>query len=99
MTSLLAVFDAPTIVFNSAQRPVSTMPLQTLALLNSEFVVDCATGLAATLQRSAADDRDRVSQAWLTAWGRQPEATELDLALGFLEAQAAELRKTLPPGP
>ncbi|MBS0263353.1 MAG: PSD1 domain-containing protein [Planctomycetes bacterium] len=90
VTSLLAVFDAPTIVFNSPQRPVSTMPLQTLALLNSEFVVERARNFARRLESAADADPARVRLAWLSAWNREPESHELTAALEFLEGQAAE---------
>ena len=49
--SLLQVFDAPSIVFNSTRRPRSTMPLQSLSLLNSEFAVARAKSLAYLLQQ------------------------------------------------
>ena len=38
VVSLLQVFDSPTIVYNSLRRPRTAMPLQSLALLNSDFV-------------------------------------------------------------
>jgi hypothetical protein len=97
VTSLLAVFDAPTIVFNSVQRPVSTMPLQTLALLNSDFVVDRAKSFAARLDREASDEATRLRLAWLTAWGREPQSAELETAREFLDNQAAEYQSTTNP--
>src|SRR5262249_7661846 len=36
--SLLGVFDSPSLVVNCVQRPVSTIPLQSLSLLNSPFL-------------------------------------------------------------
>ena len=97
VTSLLAVFDAPTIVFNSVQRPVSTMPLQTLALLNSEFVVDRAKAFAARVEHESQDDTARLRLAYLTAWGREPQSAELESARQFLDTQAAEYQSTANP--
>lgn len=97
VTSLLAVFDAPTIVFNSVQRPVSTMPLQTLALLNSDFVVERAKSFAARLDRAGGDEASRLRLAWLTAWGREPNSAELETARTFLDTQAAEYQSTTTP--
>jgi len=90
IVSFLAVFDAPTIVFNSVQRPVSTMPLQALALLNSEFAMERARSFAARLARDHVDENTRVQAAYLVAWGRQAYDDELKLATQFLETQTAE---------
>jgi hypothetical protein len=90
MVSFLTVFDAPSIVFNSVQRPVSTMPLQALALLNSEFVCDRAKSFAARLAHEADDETTRVQRAYLLAWGRAPDEPELITAQSFLDSQAAE---------
>ncbi|HLJ12498.1 MAG TPA: PSD1 and planctomycete cytochrome C domain-containing protein [Planctomycetaceae bacterium] len=90
VVSFLAVFDAPSIVFNSAQRPLSTMPLQALALLNSQFVVDRAKGFAARLERAAPDEAARVRLAYSVAWGRAAGDAELEAALQFLASQESE---------
>jgi hypothetical protein len=74
--SLLAVFDAPSIVFNCVERPVSTIPLQSLSLLNSEFVVRQARHLA-----------ERVERAFLLTVARAPTTNEQAAAAAFLEAQ------------
>ncbi|MGE5194466.1 MAG: DUF1553 domain-containing protein, partial [Deltaproteobacteria bacterium] len=90
MVSFLTVFDAPTIVFNSVQRAVSTMPLQALALLNSDFVLEGARRFAARLEREASDESARVRLAYLIAWGREAGGKDVETARTFLEAQTAE---------
>ncbi len=90
MVSFLTVFDAPTIVFNSVQRPVSTMPLQALALLNSDFVLERAKSFSARLEREADDEAARLRLAYRIAWGRDPEVRDLESARAFLESQAVE---------
>jgi hypothetical protein len=95
VVSFLAVFDAPTIVFNSVQRPTTTMPLQALALFNSEFVLERARSLAGRLQRSHTDESARVHSAYLLAWGREPDENELKIAEQFLEMQASEYQSQL----
>ena len=90
VVSFLAVFDAPTIIFNSVQRPVSTMPLQALALLNSEFALDRAKSFSVRLEKCAPNETARLCLAYLTAWGRNSNAQELETAQGFLDAQTAE---------
>jgi len=90
MVSFLTVFDAPTIVFNSVQRPVSTMPLQALALLNSDFVLERSKSFAARLEGETGDESARLRHAYVTAWGREPTEDHLQLARKFLDTQAAE---------
>ena len=51
ITSLLEVFDAPSIVTTCTRRLPSTIPLQSLSLMNSDFVVARARKLAARLER------------------------------------------------
>lgn len=90
MVSFLTVFDAPAIVFNSVQRPVSTMPLQALALLNSDFVLERSKRFAARLEHEPGDESARLRLAYLTAWGREPTENHLQIARTFLDTQAAE---------
>ena len=51
IASLLEVFDAPSIVTTCTRRLPSTIPLQSLSLLNSDFVVARAHKLAERLER------------------------------------------------
>jgi uncharacterized protein DUF1553 len=86
--SLLAVFDAPSIVFNCTARSRSTMPLQSLSLLNSEFVVARAQHLAERLaQEHPADEWQRLAAAFACTLGRPPTETELVAARVFLQTQ------------
>jgi hypothetical protein len=92
MVSFLTVFDAPSIVFNSVQRAVSTMPLQALALLNSDFVVERAKSFSARLEREAGDEAARIRLAHLVAWGRDADMKDFESARAFLESQTGEYR-------
>jgi len=86
--SFLNVFDTPTIVFNCVQRPVSTMPLQSLSLMNSEFMVTAAAKFAERISAEApADPSERVRRAFLLATGREPAPEELQAAVGFVIEQ------------
>lgn len=88
--SMLDVFDAPSLVTNCVRRSASTIPLQSLSLLNSEFTVARATALA---RRTAADvgetDAARVQHAFVLALGRGPRDDERAAAEAFLQAQPA----------
>jgi hypothetical protein len=88
--SLLQVFDAPSIVFNSVRRPRTTMPLQSLALLNSEFIQTRAASLARRLRNEAYDEAGGISLAFQLAYGRVPGDGELAAAHAFLSEQVLE---------
>lgn len=88
--SLLKVFDSPSIATVCSSRSSSTVPLQSLALLNSEFSVDCAEAFAARLIRSSpVDTKFVVRQAWLEVTGRPATSREEDMATEFLNEQRA----------
>jgi len=89
MLSMLNVFDTPTIVFNCVQRPTSTMPLQSLSLMNSEFVVRQAAVFAARLATEAGPEPSaRVRLAYHLALAREASEAETADALEFVAAQA-----------
>jgi hypothetical protein len=91
VTTLLGLFDAPSLVFNCTRRPASTMPLQSLSLLNSEFAVACGRDLAERVRREAGSvDEARVDRGFLLALGRAPDVDERRLALDFVRSQRAE---------
>ena len=92
--SLLQVFDAPSIVFNSTRRARSTMPLQSLSLLNSDFVVARSRFLATSLEQAFPDDTDRQKQAFLITTGRSPSLAEQSILTEFLRNQEAEYGDT-----
>lgn len=84
--SLLQVFDAPSIVFNSTRRARSTMPLQSLSLLNSEFVVARSKSLASQLQHDLTSDSDRIQQLFLLTTGHDASEDDVSISLKFLKA-------------
>jgi hypothetical protein len=94
--SLLEVFDAPAIDTTCPRRFPSTIPLQSLSLLNSDFVVARARRLA---QRVEADCRSGsggepdgdaiIKRAFLLTAGRPPKPDEQNAARHFLETQPA----------
>lgn len=86
--SFLAVFDAPSIVFNSVRRPRSTMPLQSLSLLNSEFAVTRAKRLAERLKQQEADEESRTDLAYRLLFSRAPTANEAATTAEFIATQS-----------
>jgi Protein of unknown function (DUF1553)/Protein of unknown function (DUF1549)/Planctomycete cytochrome C len=92
--SFLDVFDAPSIVTTCTRRLPSTIPLQSLSLMNSDFVVTRAQKLAKRLERECpcgvgeqAGSDARMIRAFLLTIGRMPVREELDAARQFLDSQ------------
>jgi hypothetical protein len=85
--TFLGTFDAPSMVFNCTRREPTTMPLQTLTLLNSDFTVERGADLAARVLRAESTDEKRLILAFVTVCGRPPNAVEKAASLEFLRAQ------------
>jgi len=89
MLSLLNLFDAPAVTFNCVQRPTTTMPLQSLSQLNSEFALARAADFVRRLGREAPPDpRHRARLAFELTTGHVPSDVELRASLSFLQEQA-----------
>jgi hypothetical protein len=90
VATLLELFDAPALAANCSVRTTSTVPLQALALLNSEFARARAGAFARRLAREAGPDADkRLALAFRLAWGREAHGVERAAAARFLAAQRA----------
>jgi hypothetical protein len=86
--TLLEMFDAPSIVSNCTHRNTSTVPLQSLTLLNSRFSLARARAFAERLEREAGTEPEgRVDLAFRLACGRHPTVQETAAAGHFLEEQ------------
>ncbi|MFO0888536.1 MAG: DUF1553 domain-containing protein [Isosphaeraceae bacterium] len=94
LASLLEVFDAPSIVATCTRRLPATIPLQSLSLMNSDFVVSRAARFAERLERECPGTGDaathtRISRAFVLAVGRPPDLHEREAAAEFLGTQPA----------
>ena len=86
--SFLKVFDSPAVATICTTRPSSTVPLQSLALLNSDFALARAEAFARRLlAETDGSTAALIDRAWRLAVGRQPTAHETALAAEFLESQ------------
>ncbi|MBC7967766.1 MAG: DUF1553 domain-containing protein [Fuerstia sp.] len=86
--SLLNVFDAPMMVVNCTHRPVTTMPLQSLSLLNSEFAVKRGRSFAERIHREIGSSAEaRVRRAFVLATGSECSDEELVETLQFIHDQ------------
>jgi len=91
--AMLHAFDAPVMEVNCERRQPSTVPTQSLMLMNSQFILDQAARFATRLKAEAGEDRARqVARAWQLAFSRAPTEQESADALDFLSRQVDELR-------
>ncbi|WP_422928476.1 PSD1 and planctomycete cytochrome C domain-containing protein [Singulisphaera sp. PoT] len=89
--SMLEVFDAPSIVAGCPKRSTSTIPLQSLNLLNSEFVATRASALARRVRDEVGQDAGaRIDRTFRLTVGRPPDEVEWAAALRFLASQPAQ---------
>jgi hypothetical protein len=92
--AMLHAFDAPVMEVNCERRQSSTVPTQSLMLMNSQFILDQAARFAARLKAEAGEDRARqVLRAWQLAFSRPPTEQESTQAMDFLTRQVEELKK------
>ena len=88
---MLKVFDAPAIATVCTTRPSSTVPLQSLSLLNSDFAVATAEAFARRLlQETDGSDAALIQRAWLLAVARSPTVNEQQVSAEFLAGQRAQ---------
>ena len=88
LDGFLRLFDFPDPNITSERRAVTTVPLQQLFVLNSDFMVRQARGLAARVQGSASsDDMVRIGQIYRLAFGRNATEAELQFGVEFLTAE------------
>ena len=82
----LQLFDFPAPNISAEKRFTTTVPLQRLFLMNSDFMQAEAEQLA---KRVAAepDNRSRIRKAYLLVYGRDPSEQEIKLGIEYLHAE------------
>jgi hypothetical protein len=88
--SMFEVFDFPEIVINCTRRTNSTTPLQSLALINSDFMAKQARHFADRVQSLSGADAPPaklIETACVLSLGRSPAAVELTFCEEHLHAQ------------
>jgi len=81
---VLRLFDFPDPNLTSDRRPVTSVPLQQLFVLNSEFMARQAKAFAARVRDAEPTDSARIRHAFLLAYGRPPTDREIQLGEDFL---------------
>ncbi len=87
--TFLDVFDGAKMSPNCVQRTSSTVALQSLALLNSDFVRARSKAFASRITRQEKETPARIDLAFQLAIGRKPNQAEQKAADEFLVAQGS----------
>lgn len=93
---LFEAFDLPDMHHSCPRRAVTTTAPQSLLLLNGELALEESRQWAGKLrQASGGDDVTIITSAYREAFGRLPQADEVETALQFLRKQAPAEGETL----
>jgi len=86
LNGTLRLFDFPDPNLTSERRVSTTVPMQQLFVLNSDFLIRQAKSLVSRLEREAeADDNRRIERAYALLFQRAPTATEMRIGLRYLQ--------------
>ena len=88
LNPMLRLFDFPDPNLTSERRVVTTVPMQQLFVLNSEFMVRQAKALAARLTSEPLDDDARIERAYRLVLARAPHDRERQFIREFLAGAA-----------
>lgn len=90
---LMSVFDAPDRLGCSVRRVPTNTPLQALATLNDEQMLECARALGAKALREPGSDKDRLAQMFRSVVARAPSGEELALLEKTLSGLRTRMQK------
>lgn len=85
--SFLSVFDKPIVTGSVCQRPASAVALQSLSMLNDQFVVEQARHLAARVAATASSTTAQIEQLFWLTLARSPVTSELEFCQQMLSDQ------------
>ncbi|MCC6511286.1 MAG: DUF1553 domain-containing protein, partial [Pirellulaceae bacterium] len=89
LNPVLRLFDFPDPNLTSERRSLTTVPMQQLFVLNSDFVIDQSRAIAARAEKSAPDDHEKqISQLYSWLFGRRPADHELAVGINFLKLES-----------
>lgn len=91
LNELLRLFDFPDPNITAAARPVTTVPLQQLFVLNSDFMMNRARALSVRVRSEMTGTvEEKIQQVFELLYGREPEDADITLGKEFLEAVGTE---------
>ena len=88
--NFLGVFDYPMIDTNCTRRTASATPLQSLTMMNDQFILDSAGYLAsraAEIAGSGAEPARKIEAAYMLALARKPTPAEIQMGEEYLQRQ------------
>jgi hypothetical protein len=88
--TFMQVFDYPVIDVNCTRRSSSATPLQSLTMINSEFLTDSAASLARRVEALAGDDAPLpklIETAYQLAFSRIASDNEAEFAREYIHQQ------------
>ncbi|MCA9180046.1 MAG: DUF1553 domain-containing protein, partial [Planctomycetales bacterium] len=85
--AVLETFDIATVSPNCTLRSYSNVALQSLLLMNSQFVIDRAEQLAKQVMRDESQLAGQISEAWLRCFGNRIEQDVLQELIAFFHEQ------------
>ena len=86
LSELFEVFDYPNPGLVSGNRNSSSVPTQSLYMMNNEFVMKQAQMVSEIIEKKEADDAEgKITLAFLKCLGRLPNEKEMQASLLFLE--------------
>ena len=88
----LTTFDAPDREICTAERSVTSTPLQALVLLNDPVYLEAARVLAERMIKSGADEKARLAAGFRLCTSRRAGEREVSALGGLLERQVARFR-------
>lgn len=87
---MLENFDSPDPTMSCGRRIPTTVPIQSLSMLNNPFVRSSAQAFSKRVSASAKTPEQQITEAYRTALGRAPVESELFRSLTFLENSESE---------
>ncbi len=92
----MEMFNGPDPNECTANRDVSTVALQSLYWMNSDFIRDNARSFAARLLEMSEKPDERIAFGYETAFGRPPTGREIEQMTGYVEKYAKAVPGELP---
>jgi hypothetical protein len=83
--TMLDTFDCPDPSAITPKRAETTTPLQSLALMNNDFVLQMAEAAATRLQNNRTETEEQVRELIRLAYSREAESQDIDRAIPFIQ--------------
>ncbi|MGY8653682.1 MAG: DUF1553 domain-containing protein [Verrucomicrobiia bacterium] len=83
----LTTFDAPVPFSSKGRRDVTTVPGQSLTMMNGKFAIDAARAWGKRMEDAGPLDDAFVTRYWLAAFARKPTQEEIKGSLDFMSSR------------